>query len=286
MAKADKLINAGDKIINKSENDLVKSTKAAERYVYDALMEIFKNVDITNGKLSSTLKAEDFLASLDARVFDALKVSRYGDAVKAFVGSYDLVTTNLVSLHESLGNGTISPKNISSVKRLEVAKTIANLTEQGMYADFIAPVRQGLYRNIIYGATVAETEELITNFVISNPKKDSSLLKYVGQVASDSIRQFDGSINQIAKIDLGLNATLYTGSLIDDSRAQCIKWVGMGEIKDADLQDEIDFALARKFFQGKRCGGMIPGTVAATFCIQRGGYRCRHRAFPIRLFGK
>lgn len=284
--KLDSIIKTSDKFIDTTENNLVKSTRASEKYVYDALMEVFKNVDITNGKLSSTPKAEDFLASLDGRVFDALKQSRYGEAVTAFVGAFDTVSESVIQIHASLGNGNILPSQINPIKRMEVSKTIANLTEQGMYKDFINPVREGLYRNIMLGATIEDTEQLIRDYVVTNPKKASNLSRYVGQVAADSIRQFDGSINQTAKIVLELNATKYVGSIITDSRAQCIKWTDMGTISDDELQDEIDFALANRTYQGKRCGGMIPGTNAATFCVNRGGYRCRHRAFPIRLLGK
>jgi uncharacterized protein YggL (DUF469 family) len=150
-----------------------------------------------------------------------------------------------------------------------------------MYKDFIAPVREGLYRNIMFGATVGETEEFIKSQVVSTKQKDSKLTRYVGQVATDALHQFDGSVNQVAKQSLGLNATQYVGSLIEDSRAQCIKWVGMSIIKDENLQEEIDWALAGGQFSNKKCSGMIEGTTTDTFCINRGGYRCRHRAFPI-----
>jgi hypothetical protein len=287
MARIQAIINSGDKIMSHGEDDLIRNTKLAERYIYDALMQIFKNVDISNGKLSSTPKAEDFLASLDARIFQALAGSGYKNSVNEFMSNYDQISENVISLHSALKNGNIPPSAVNPIKRLEVSKTLANLTEQGMYKDFINPVRQGLYRNILFGATVEETEKLITEYVVSKPLTDSKLVKYVGQVAADSLRQYDGSLNQSVKNNLGLNGIQYAGSLIRDSRAQCIKWVGMAQLSDEQLQEEIDFALngGSYFVAGKykKCSGMIPGTTPSTFLINRGGYRCRHRAFPIRL---
>lgn len=264
------------------EDQLLTSTAQVEKYIYDSLMGIFKNVDISNGRLSSSAKAEEFLLSLDQRVFDAFNKTGYKDAVKTFTGKYDLVSDNVQKLHEALGHGLIPAKDIASIKRLQVNDTLGRLTEQGMYKDLIQPVRQGLYRNVLFGATVEETEQLITDYVLSKPTKNSKLLNYVGQVAADSLRQFDGSINQTAKNTLNLNATQYVGSLIKDSRAQCMKWVAMDVIRDEDLADEIDFAFNGSY-NGKKCGGMIPGTNTVTFLINRGGFRCRHRAFPIRL---
>lgn len=283
MPTIQQLIDSGSLLISKGETKLVNSTRAAEALVYLALLEIFNNVEISNGKLSSSPKAEEFLASLDARVFYALRKSGYGKAVTDFTGNFTGISDNVVDLQQKLGNGLIPATDINIIKRLEVNKTIANLTEQGMYNDFIAPVRQGIYRNILYGSTVDETKELIKSYVVSNKDRDSRLVRYVGQVAADSLHQYDGSINQQAKLSLGLNAVQYVGSLIEDSRAQCQKWVSMAIIKDDELDAEIEFAITNQQYGNKKCSGMIPGTNASTFCVNRGGYRCRHRAIGIRL---
>jgi len=282
MAKIQSIINSGDKILLNGTSDLINGMYSIELLVYAALMEVFDNVDITNGKLSTTIKADEFLAALDYKIYQALKKSGYPAYVGDFIGNYDKISSNVRDLHQALGNGLLSASDINAIKRLEVQKTIDNLTQQGMYKDFISPVREGLYRNIMFGATVGETEEFIKSQVISTKQKDSRLTRYVGQVATDALHQFDGSVNQVAKQSLKLNATQYVGSLlIEDSRAQCMKWVGMSIIKDDNLQEEIDWALNGGRFSNKKCSGMIEGTTTDTFCINRGGYRCRHRAFPI-----
>jgi len=281
MAKIQSIINSGDKILLNGTSDLINGMYSIELLVYAALMEVFNNVDITAGKLATSPKADEFLALLDFKIYQALKKSGYPAYVGDFIGNYDKISSNVRDLHQALGNGLLSASDINAIKRLEVQKTIDNLTQQGMYKDFIAPVREGLYRNIMFGATVGETEEFIKSQVISTKQKDSRLTRYVGQVATDALHQFDGSVNQVAKQSLGLNATQYVGSLIEDSRAQCMKWVGMSIIKDEQLQEEIDWALSGGIYSNKKCSGMIENTTKDTFCINRGGYRCRHRAFPI-----
>lgn len=281
MAKIQSIINKGDKILLNGSSDLVNGMYSIELLVYAALMEIFDTVDITNGKLATNPKAEEFLALLDYKIYQTLKKSGYPVLVSDFIGNYDKITENVRDLHQSLGNGIINLKDINSVKRLEVQKTIQNLTEQGMYKDFIAPVREGLYRNIMFGATVGETEQLIKSYVISDKEKNSKLTRYVKQASTDALHQYDGSVNQVAKQTLGLNAVQYVGSLIEDSRAQCMKWVGMSIIKDSELKEEIEWALNGGRFSNKKCSGMIEGTNPDNFCINRGGVNCRHRSFPI-----
>ena len=283
MAKIQSIINSGDKILLNGTSDLINGMYSIELLVYAALMEVFDNVDITNGKLSTTIKADEFLAALDYKIYQALKKSGYPAYVGDFIGNYDKISSNVRDLHQALGNGLLSASDINAIKRLEVQKTIDNLTQQGMYKDFISPVREGLYRNIMFGATVGETEEFIKSQVISTKQKDSRLTRYVGQVATDALHQFDGSVNQVAKQSLKLNATQYVGSLIEDSRAQCMKWVGMSIIKDENLQEEIDWALNGGRFSNKKCSGMIQGTNKDNFCIMRGGHVCRHRAFGLLI---
>lgn len=286
MATVQQIIDVGDKLIAKSQRNLINKTKGIELAVYAALMQIFDNVEINNGVLASTPKAEEFLAALDYQVYQALKKSGYNDNVKEFTNSFNGVQDNIIDVHSKLGNGLIQAKDIAEIKRIEVSKTISNLTTQGMYANFVSPVTQGLYRNIMFGATVADTKAFIKSQIISTEGTDSKLLRYVGQVATDSIHQFDGAANQAIKTKFKLNAIQYTGSLIQDSRAQCMKWISMAIIKDDELQSEIDFALEKSYYSNKRCSGMIAETNPDTFCVCRGGYRCRHRAFGIRLVKK
>lgn len=281
MAKIQSIINTGDKILLNGTSDLINGMYSIELLVYAALMEVFDNVDVTNGKLATSAKAEEFLALLDFKIYQALKKSGYPVYVGDFIGNYDKISSNVRDLHQALGNGLLAASDINAIKRLEVKKTIDNLTQAGMYKDFISPVREGLYRNIMFGATIGETEDFIKSQVISTKQKDSRLTRYVGQVATDALHQFDGSVNQVAKKSLNLNATQYVGSLIEDSRAQCMKWVQMSIIKDTDLEEEISWALNGGRYSNKKCSGMIENTTVDTFCINRGGYRCRHRAFPI-----
>ena len=282
-----KLIDLGIIIITNGVNKFTNQTRLSEAFVYEALMELFKETDITSGKISNNQKAEEFLSTLEERVFMALYRSGYGKAVTDFTTNFDLVSDNVINLNEAINKTNLQKKDINMVKRLEVKKTIQNLTEAGLYRDFIAPVREGLYRNILFGSTVSETEELIRSYVISKKDKDSRLLRYVGQVATDSLHQFDGSLNQTIKNNLGLNGTQYVGSLIEDSRGQCRKWTSMEIIPDSQLQEEIDWAFKLqkegKQYAGGKVGGMIAGTNPSNFIVNRGGWRCRHRAIGVRI---
>ena len=144
MGKIQNIITAGDKILYNAPLRLIDGAKTAELLIYAALVELFKDVEITGGVLSSTPKAEEFLASLDYRIFQALRKSGYGDSVKQFIGSFDQITDNVKDLHSALGNGDITSKALNEIKRIESANAVDNLTEKGLYKDVIAPIRNDL----------------------------------------------------------------------------------------------------------------------------------------------
>lgn len=79
--------------------------------------------------------------------------------------------------------------------------------------------------------------------------------KYVTQISRDTLNQFDGQINGRIAEEYGLNAFRYVGSIIEDSRPQCVQWVAMRTLLKEDLPALIASATASG-------SGMIPGTNA------------------------
>jgi len=273
----------GIRIMDNSSIRLSNELKKLEASLFDELMKIFESVNVSEGKLSNNQKAEEFLASIDKRINDKLKKSGYYSAVGNFTKSFDQIAKNIQEMHSVYNAIEIASSQIDPFKRIEVNNTIDKLLGSGLSKDFINPVRQTLYRNIMFGATITETEKNLRDFVISTGDKDSKLMRYVKQVSRDSISQFDGSVQQAIGNELKLDAKRYVGSLIMDSRAQCIKWVEMGIIPLADLQEEIAWALRNGTYNGKKAQGMNPETSVATFDIYRGGFNCRHRSIPTKM---
>lgn len=276
----------GIRIMDISSNRLSDKVKKIEASLFEELISLFNSVNLTEGKLSNSQKAEEFLASLDVRINSKLKSSGYYEAVGKFTKDFDLIGKNIQNMHSFYNDINITDSQILPFKRIEVNNTIDKLLGSGLSKDFINPVRQSLYRNVLFGATIEETEKNLRDYVISTGDKDSKLMRYVKQVSRDSISQFDGSVQQAIGMELKLDAKRYVGSLIEDSRAQCIKWVEMRVIPLEELQSEINWALRNGTYNGQRASGMNPETSVNTFDIYRGGYNCRHRSIPTKLSSK
>jgi hypothetical protein len=280
MAKFDDLINRGDKIFDTAESGLTLSVTGSETEIVNELMRIFDTVTINAGKLEYSTKAGDFLKSLDAKIYAVLKKAGYPDAVKQYLKYFNQVGKNVQEIHSQLNKLNITDAQIDSYKQFEVQKTYKALTEAGLENEFIAPLRQSIYRSIRAGESVTMAQKKLTEFVKGKGDQQGRLTRYVKQIGQDSIMQFDGTLQSAIANELGLNAKRYVGSLIRDSRGQCFKWVGMGIIMVADLAEEIAWAKRGGMYRGRRCSGMIDDTTVDTFDIYRGGWRCRHRSIP------
>lgn len=281
--ETDDLIDEGDSLMEDAYNDFLDAVKGIEVLLFAELMKIVNTLSVTNGKLATSVKSSEFLISLDKRIYTAMSKAEYNDTVQSYLKNFNKIADNARLIQESM-NGVDIPKGaLKPIINVEQQNTLSKLTT--LDKDFIAPIREGIFRNLYLGADASSVEQVIRDFVVSTPDADSRLLRYVGQIAVDSIHQFDGSIQAKIGEELpDLNAIRYVGSLIKDSRGQCMKWVEQnhGIILVKNLQAEIDFAYDGSYHK-KKCSGMIPGTTPANFVINRGGYRCRHRAIYTKV---
>jgi hypothetical protein len=285
MPKIESLLNRGDEITDAAEQSVIEAARKAEEELYREISKIFNEVDVSAGKLKDTKKAREFLLSIDKRIKEVLNNSEYKTAVSGLIKDFDKITQNNIDLQAAINKKIISKKQLLPIQQLEVNNTIERLLGSGIDKDFVAPIRQTLYRNIVLGVGVEETRSALEDFILSKPKKESVLSRYVGQVSRDSIMQFDGSIQQSIGAELELPDYIYTGSLILDSRAQCVHWVNKAELPGEELEAEIKTAVNGGTFPDseKKCSGMNPSTTLSTFSIYRGGYNCRHRAIVTLL---
>lgn len=287
---SDKLFERGVKIIDFAEEDLSSFVIRSEQELYDEILKIFENVTITNGKLATNPKTDEFLLSLDRRIAKVLKNSGYKTAVDKYLTNFDLIQENVKKIQSSVNGINLLAKQLDPFRRVEVSNTWDNLLGAGVDKSFVQPIRQGLYRNIMFGATVADVEKLVKDFVITKKDSDSKLLRYVKQVSRDSLSQFDGGLQQKIASELNLNAVRYFGSLIMDSRAQCRKWTTTNNgliILDNEFEKEIQKAIdGNLYYEGKASSGMIKETTLSNFMANRGGWNCRHRAIATKIFKK
>lgn len=175
---------------------------------------------------------------------------------------------------ESVEQNKTMEELVEPFKKQMIEDTLQGLTGSGVNDAFVVPIREQLFKNAVAGVTIDEMEKSIKTFIEGNDQDVGKFSAYVGQIARDSLNQYDGMINQQMAKDYNLDAYQYVGSLKGTSRPQCKRWVAMGVLLKEDLS---------KLLHGSPMQGLIPETNENNFAVFRGGYNCRHTAIPFRM---
>jgi hypothetical protein len=260
-----------------TEKDFENWTKKNQFKIIKAISdEISEGMPTQNGKVANNPSTQKFIASLPTKVRAALKKTGYLSKVDSYVRAFERVGQLQIDLHQTVNSINAAPI-VSNLQRVWAQVTADNLAGQGMDNLLVYPLQQSLLTHAASGVTLTEMVNMIDDELRGNAKNQNSVFgNQALQIGRDALGQYDGAINGKIAQDFDLNAIVYVGSVVDDTRAQCERWLESEFILIADLQDEIDWA----FNNGS---GMIAGTTPANFTSLRGGYSCRHEAIPIRV---
>lgn len=276
--EAKKLIDEKDNYIDNAENDLLSGFDGIEQDILSATMSQVNKMNQSDGKILFDEENLLKLATLSTIIIDAIQNSSYPQKVRDYLDGYDQVALyNYKIQHKVNGLEIVElQKLIAPVKDQIINQVLDGLIGQGVSTQFIKPLSETIYKNIVAGASIDELKKNIEAVLLSNEQRLGMFKRYVSQISRDSIMQYEGQINSRIADQYGFDAYQYVGSLIKDSRPQCVRWVGMQIILKKDLPKELQFAT-------NAGSGLIPGTTPDNFVIYRGGYNCRHTAIPIKL---
>lgn len=262
--------------ISTGDADFAKWIKSNQRKVLDAIVSELSEAPSQNGKLANSESLRRFVASLPARVRAALKKSGYAKAAGDFVRRFDGAEQLQIDLHKAV-NGLNVAKVTAPVKEAMVNLTLSNMLGQGLDNLYTTTLQNELMRHAVVGSSLRGMIDAMRDFIAGSPDaQNTRISNYALQISRDALGQYNGAVNQRIADQFDLNAVVYVGSVVEDTRAQCGRWLGRDFILLTELPDEIAWA----FDSGS---GMIPGTTEDNFIIFRGGYSCRHTAVPIRV---
>jgi hypothetical protein len=266
-----------DTFINETEQKFFNSLSAVEQEIFKAVWAQAQKMNQDSGNVLFDEENIDTVNKIQKTIQTALQSSSYPKDVKTYLRSFEDIKRFNLQANESVND--LDPAEVESlvnpVQKAVVNQTLEGLTGSGVDTNFIQPVKEGIFKNVVAGSTMADLEKTLRQLIISGAV-DSKLKRYVTQVSRDALNQFDGQVNSAIANEFGLDAYRYVGSLIDDSRPQCIRWAGKQVLLKEDLAKEISWATSNGT-------GMIAGTTPDNFATFRGGYNCRHSAIPFKL---
>lgn len=222
-----------------------------------------------------------FLAELPNKLQSTLKKVGYTDKAADLTELYGNLEGEYIELHNDLSKIKSNKKVFSQaqtrlnfVRQMMIDATIDSLTKTEIEAAILPEIRTALNNAALGEASLFDTIDSIGDTLAGDGEVDGIFARNATRIARDSFYQYQGLINQTIANEFEMNAYRYIGSLVEESREQCVRWSEQEYILFSDLQDEIDWA----FDNGS---GMIKWTTPDTFATYRGGWNCRHLAIPV-----
>jgi hypothetical protein len=254
-----------------SDDATKKMVSALSKY-----LATFPNAD---GKFIIEGSAE-YLQRINVIIAEAINGSKYPSAVATCVRSIEEITTlsqQVLTKYNPKVKIDFDRLGVSQIRTAQIETIVNNMTGDSLTAEIRQPIREALQRNVFAGSKLTDTRNYIADFLNKQEgQKYARLTRYAMTWAQDGILQYDGQIYDQFRTTYGTTHIRYIGSIINDSRPQCVRWINKydGKIPVDKLQAEINWA----FTQGS---GMNIATTTSSFCTYRGGWRCRHKAIPV-----
>jgi hypothetical protein len=273
-----RIIEKKDRTMETINNDLFQSLDPTQQTIFEAVKKHISKMETADGKIIFDEMNTDMVNEIDQIIANAIKRSKYPSSVQSYLSDWNTINEFNYTVHKDVNelSKTELENLVNPIQKQMTEQTLTGLTGSGVNTNFIEPIRQGIFQNIVAGSSITDLENYLTTYILGNPNVDGLFSRYVKQISRDSLNQYDGQINAKIAEEFGLDAFRYVGSLIDDSRPQCRRWVNMRVIQKKDLPNELSWAT-------NNGTGMIPGTNTENFAVYRGGYNCRHSAIPFKL---
>ena len=281
---------------DKFKADLIKQWEKAipniEQKVLDEVFRVLDSINSAGGFFDvATLSNEQFLKFIQA-IRGGLASGGYQQQVELLMSDYGKITINSSNLLKNVGGFDVPPLQLSGIEQKWKSVTAESLLNSGIRTEFETPILRILDESISYGGSIERAKKNLTEYIKGTPDTTGKLQSYTTQIARDSIGQLQGQQFHSVANAVETAGVRYIGSLLEDSRGQCTRWVKElnGFIAWSDLKKEIKLAYdnqsAKKvdIIGGKehRWGGMMKDTTPENFMAKRGGYNCRHTAIPVR----
>lgn len=224
----------------------------------------------------SGTKLDDFILRLPKLLEQSLKDIGFTGKAQKFVQNFDTVRDANLSFHEAQNKRKASREIVNSITNQMKKLVTDRLTNANgtLPQTLLVTIRQTLQSNAVSGVPLTTTIDQIGDFIAGTPDTAGQFSRVATLTARDGYFQFQGKLDQELSTQFGYNAYRYIGSLVEESRPQCVRWSEKEYILFSELEEEIAWA-------NDNGSGMIAGTTPANFAELRGGYNCRHYAVPV-----
>jgi hypothetical protein len=293
MANFEKILKTINGALDKFDRQIPSIQKIMLKEINVQLQRLDINDD---GSLKQSVANMKVLGSIKNKLNKIILNKKYLSSVKEFAEVFNTLST-LQTEYWSTVEADYKPKPLLREIRINsIQNTIQSLTESGIGTNISKPITQMLEANITTGGSMEKLRETLKQAVVGDSDTDGYLQRYSKQITTDSINQYNAQYTQAVAAGLDYEWYAYQGSDITTTREFCfaltdLRYFHISEIprllKAKDLFYKNEFTGAEGPVRiNKKTNlpyGMIPGTNADNFFVNRGGYNCGHQIRPVSV---
>lgn len=280
-----KKINA---LVEDSAKTFNDKTPSLQQRVYDEIVLLLKDLDLKGDKLATTVKNIRAIGDINRKLEKIIFDEGYKEQVKDFLKVYSEIALAQNQYFSAVETKFKPTPVLQAIREQSVDTTLNGLTEAGLTANVIDPIKNILQKSITTGGSYKDLSETLRVNLTDDQTGDGLMTRYLKTYTTTSVAQYSRNYSQTVAEGLQFTWYRYIGSNIETTRCFCR---AMTE-KEYFHKSEIPALLKGDFaeFKDKECGinrktglpeGMINGTNIANFMTYAGGWNCQHSIFPV-----
>jgi len=285
-----KLIEEKLTILDTSDKVFAVAVKTVEDSLLQKIIKFLKKFTTRGGNLDKKVKSnQKLLLALNKQIKKILLGTRLQSETGKYLKNFDKIERISKQIISGVNNINAGKLSLSIEKRLAIEEiTEGLLNGTNLNRAIGKPIRKILFRHVTRGSTTALAEKELINHIRGSGGKLGSVSRYVRQLSIDALNRYDGTINQKAVEEFGLDGFRFVGSLIVTSAQSCIEMVlGTGRLGKFMKNGKYRVKDIPKIIKIlSKMSGFIKGTNASNYFINRNHYGCRHTLIPTILLSK
>lgn len=260
-------------------DNVATSATDAQTVIYEYLLDQINYFEISNGAFVANQDYASRLAIIQRKIYSIIN-NLYKPSILEYLNSYKDIDDTNAYLHKSY-NQLVLEKSLFTSARRAIYDQAEYYLVDGLADAYVQPAKFLLMQAASEGLTIKQARSMLNNWNkgelvtgrLASAHPTPRLQAYSGQIARDTIFQYNGTIQEKIAEQFGLKRFIYVGGLVKDSRPFCKHLVSQRRKIDIDEVPE----LVKKYPEG-----LISGTTKENFPIRRGGYNCQHTVMVVR----
>ena len=298
MTKLERLARKGDALLNAQQRARMDQLNGIERLLFTRLtIQLASMLEETNGRITSRKGFLSIAKAID-EIFDAIQAKQLGSMTSNIAAdlrgvlNFNAAYYRVIAVNKGTSFDAIAKAVESRMRKRLGVDPDGGVIRRG-YLDGLFPteasrneVKALVQKAVAGGIPKEKLTKALTNLIQGTPNAAGVLEKNIGGFVMGAYRLADSVTNNEFGERLGLGYGIYSGGLIETSRAFCIEKNGkVFSVEEANAQWPVDPKLPRTKAEREAYGpsGAPPAYVPLEDMGRWEGKseRCRHRFLRI-----